>query len=642
MKADELLDSLLGPKDTFEFALTHVRDAATGDLLVSLLNRLDTHTGLENSERERRLNTVFARVAITAQESLSLAEAGAKVSNVVLRNALTQLLPPEYRSVVFQRRKAAPFEPEQLTTAVSEASGFQGELIVQGLTIAERQAGFSDVIVLSIDDDPATRKLLESAHFVPLRCSSIEALVEMMATNEEICAFLVESSFLASLDQTQQAALISKCAGYSTFAWLRFQDEALIQSNVDVGQLIASARCRTEVTEVSFREKAGVQERELASLRSAQSRLLEGEAHGLFIPGELTRLELKLLGAAMGQYSKYRRFNPRAELTQVTTKFLHGGQTGARVALVKVNDLRVPVIVKLDQKQFILDEARRFLTFIHKDNPDLHPEVHFHAEAALIVFGIIADANAEEERPAPTLEQRLTEYWYEEMRDPMNCDGGETLFEGFTEAAGRLATLNKQKCSDSSFECRANPFIESVKKMESEGFSWGFNSKAIAERGEAEKLLSTAARQAICHGDAHTRNILIRREQGFLIDYALSGPGHPCSDLVKLELSIYLSRFLQFGTEQDLVMLQRALSIERLPLTELLLRHKDLIRSKTNLLCLKMCVSARDLVADVLKVQKLPWEHYLATKLLGAWQALQVPNLQHALARGIVAALSQL
>jgi hypothetical protein len=553
------------------------------------------------------------------------------------------LLPPEYRGAVFQGKQATP--PQQNNLAVAaDALAFHDDIAAHVSAVTEQQASFSDVIVLSLTDDPATKKLLESAKFVPLRCPSVEALGEMISNNEEICAFLVESSFLSSLDRGQQAALINKLATYSTFAWLRFQEDALLQNNVEVGQLIASARCRTsqpEVTDVSFRDKAGLQERELASLISARSRLMEGEAHGLFIPGELAGLELKLLGAAMSQYSKRRRFNPRAELTQITTKFLQGGQTGARVALVKVNDLRVPVIVKLDKKESILDEARRFLTFIHKDNPDLNPEVHLHAEAALIVFGIIPDPNAEAEQPAPTLEQRLTEYWYDEMQDPVHCSDGTVLVKGLSDAAKRLAILNKQRCFDSSFVCRANPFLASLKKMENEGFSWGFDDKAIAEREKAERLLSLAGQQAICHGDAHTRNILIRREQGFLIDYAYSGPGHPCSDLVRLELSIYLSRFLQFGPEQELVALQRDLSIERLPLADLLLRHENLIRSKTNRLCLTMCVSARDIVGDVLAVHKLPWEHYLSTKLLASWQALQVPNLQHGLARGIIAALRQ-
>lgn len=292
MTTDQLLDALLGTKESFESAVARVRGAAGGELLVSILTRLDAQDGLDNSERERRLKSVFTRVSLTAPELVSLANAGAKVSNAVLRNALTQLLPPEYRGAVFQGKQATP--PQQNNLAVAaDALAFHDDIAAHVSAVTEQQASFSDVIVLSLTDDPATKKLLESAKFVPLRCSSVEALGEMISNNEEICAFLVESSFLSSLDRGQQAALINKLATYSTFAWLRFQEDALLQNNVEVGQLIASARCRTsqpEVTDVSFRDKAGLQERELASLISARSRLMEGEAHGLFIPGELAGL----------------------------------------------------------------------------------------------------------------------------------------------------------------------------------------------------------------------------------------------------------------------------------------------------------------------------------------------------------------
>ncbi len=175
--------------------------------------------------------------------------------------------------------------------------------------------------------------------------------------------------------------------------------------------------------------------------------------------------------------------------------------------------------------------------------------------------------------------------------------------------------------------------------MEDKGFNWGFDPRAISRREEAESLLGMAAQAAICHGDAHTRNILIRTEQGFLIDYAYSGPGHPCSDLVRLELSVYLTRFSQFGSEEALVAFQRHLSIDRLSLSELVSRHGDLLRSKTNRLCLTMCVDARDLVAEVLEAHNLPWQHYLASKILTAWQSLQVTGLQQVLARGVISAI---
>jgi hypothetical protein len=128
--------------------------------------------------------------------------------------------------------------------------------------------------------------------------------------------------------------------------------------------------------------------------------------------------------------------------------------------------------------------------------------------------------------------------------------------------------------------------------------------------------------------------------EGFLIDYANSGPGHPCCDLVKLESSIYFTKFNQFGPEAELVSLQRELSVERLSIDQLLGGYPRLLNSKTNQLALRLCVLARDSAAEVLTAHKLSWEHYLAIKLLTAWQSLQVSTLQQSLVRGVITSLS--
>ncbi len=641
MRSQAFLESLLGTKASFESALAHVRQNGSEGLLVPLIEGLQRQPDIDNAERERRLSAVFARLSPSEAELMEVAVIGATLDNAVLRNSLTQLLPPTLRGGMFRAGQG------RTTNAVSPQpkalSNTQIEPTSETSTATLHEPSqFSDVIILSIIDNPPTKKLLESNAFTPLRCQSLEEVDSMLATNSEICAILVESSFVKPLDRDQQASLIVKLATFSTFIFLRFQDEGLLADTTEIAQLVAQARCRTalpEIADLSFQYSAALQERELSSLNNSRRRLCEGQAQGLFRPGELDGREVRLLGAAMSQYAKRRRFNPGAELTQVTTKFLHGGQTGARVALVKVNDLRVPVIVKLDRKEEILEEAKRFLTFIHKDNPELNPEVHLHCGAALIVFGIIQDTRGEAEQPAPTLDDQLTIQWYEEMRNPRQPPDGSQLMKAFADAAGRLASLNKQKYFARDFICKANPYLVSVKEMERQGFDWGFGDRAVSVRESAASLVGPVAEKAVCHGDAHSRNVLIRGAQGFLIDYAYSGPGHPCSDLVKLELSVYLTRFIPFGKEPEIEQLQRDLAIERLPLSALISGHPKLLRSRVNRLCLEMCVTARDLSLEVLHAHQLPPDHYVALKLLTAWQSLQVPSLQQSLVRGIISAI---
>ena len=63
-------------------------------------------------------------------------------------------------------------------------------------------------------------------------------------------------------------------------------------------------------------------------------------------------------------------------------------------------------------------------------------------------------------------------------------------------------------------------------------------------------------RQATVHGDVHLRNILVRddREPHF-IDYAYSGPGHPCFDLVRLACAVLFRCFRPTADECDVARL---------------------------------------------------------------------------------------
>jgi len=453
---------------------------------------------------------------------------------------------------------------------------------------------------------------------------------------------LVSSSFLAPMNEIEQRCLVKILALFSTFAWLRFEDSRLIPSNVDVIEIVRDARCRTlppDSLSILF-SSVPLQQRELEYVEGARNRLNSGRPRGLFTPGDFTDAELDLLGAAMAAYSRHRHFGAKVELTSVRTSFLQGVKKGARVALVTVNDLRIPIIVKISQKDLILGEASRFLTFIFPDNKDLNPEVHMHGSAALIVFDVIAANVNQEILPAPTLQYGLERFWSSEMSSPSYCGDGAELLAGFESALSRLVALNSQPCPKSAFEAFANPYIQGVKRMESEGFSWGFSVSPVERRDAAEQLIKAAC-EAVCHGDAHARNVLIRGDQGYLIDYAYSGPGHTCSDLVRLELTVFLNHFHPFGREADLIELQRSFSIDRLSFDKLCFKFPQLISSATNRLCLKMCVRCRDRVAEVLGVHQQNWDHYIAVKLASAWQALQVPSLQQASVRAIIHAIGE-
>jgi hypothetical protein len=119
-----------------------------------------------------------------------------------------------------------------------------------------------------------------------------------------------------------------------------------------------------------------------------------------------------------------------------------------------------------------------------------------------------------------------------------------------------------------------------------------------------------------------------------------SGPGHPCSDLTRLELSIFLSTFHPFGDDARTIALQRDLSSEGLNYETLLARYPDLFLSRTNRLCVRLCVAVRDCIRAVVDAHGITWDDYKAAKLLAAWQSLLAPTLQQSLVRAVIVALS--
>ena len=309
------------------------------------------------------------------------------------------------------------------------------------------------------------------------------------------------------------------------------------------------------------------------------------------------------------------------------------------MAFVRVNELPWPVIVKIDAYEEIRQEALRFRTFIEAHNRELRPEVHLHGGAALIIFDIIAAAGTGSISPAPSLGNVLEKFWCTEMfGDALPVI--EPMIAATMDASRHLADLNTLKCHTSEFRIRANPHLKYIKKCEDAGFSWGFAGHVLVARAKAEAILAAQEATAVCHGDAHLGNVLIEDSRGHIIDYALSGPGHPCSDLAKLELSLFFQGFNPFGLDTDIIAFQRSLTNPGNDYETLLARHGNIVRSNSNTLCLRLCVVVRDSVQRVLKAHNLDWSHYWAAKLLQAWQSLQSPNLPQAMVRCVIEALS--
>jgi len=159
MNPDDLLTKLLGPRDSFEAAVADASIVDAADIIVPFLTGLQANELLENAERERRFKIVFSRTFPKSSHLKALGEAGAALSNSVLKNALTQLLPPDFRGLVF--RRMSNFTPEAGVPQEKQTVVEPVEDKAENPTAEpDGHADFSDVIILSISDDPAQKSFL--------------------------------------------------------------------------------------------------------------------------------------------------------------------------------------------------------------------------------------------------------------------------------------------------------------------------------------------------------------------------------------------------------------------------------------------------------------------------------------------------
>ncbi len=143
------------------------------------------------------------------------------------------------------------------------------------------------------------------------------------------------------------------------------------------------------------------------------------------------------------------------------------------------------------------------------------------------------------------------------------------------------------------------------------------------------------------HGDVNLQNILLQGDRvAYLIDYAYSGPGHPAIDLARLELALYLGPFQQAGSDADCRSLQAALTLEQRDWPFLQGHFSELIKLKTNEVCIRGCVMARDAALQAVQSYGGDKRDYFAAKLLLAWYALALEGLNSSLARGVIEILT--
>ncbi|HKO20092.1 MAG TPA: phosphotransferase, partial [Acidobacteriaceae bacterium] len=634
-----------------------------GDLAAEVAVRLESRSGLPERVQAERLQALLRRLGLDADGLATLATR-ARILTPALRNTIAAFLPPAERRGLLSGTRATPSaaaavgRPSPGSGGTSSSSKGEEAPVrppsrVNMLQPIGEPVGISDrygtVVLLSKPmHQEANKRLLLGRDLGPLVWDSLEKLESDLGRNADVCACIIDQTFLQDLDVVGQRRLFEVVAGYSTFLWIRVHDGPHLQlSQEEVRRIVRSAWClRSSVPSesLSFQPDAHLRESELGDIGRA-SDVLRSHARTQFFPGELTSEQGQLLvAAARLQAQELRLDGEPVVVGALETRFLQGGYSETRVAAVRINQGGRPIVAKIATKERIRDEIRRFRAFIEAWDDKLRPQAYFHGSAAVVLFGLVPDAD-DPRRPAPMLEEQLTELWNAQLfgSDPASALDvrAATLASGIADAARSLRELNAQSPARADFPSVANPDVSLFDRLDIAGVDWGFSESAREARARATQRFARLAHAAVVHGDVHLRNILMRRQsEPHLIDYAGSGPGHPAVDLVRLELALYLGVSRQVEPEDQCISFQRALSIELASCSDLAAAFPAFHRCHVNVACARGCVASRDEAICALRAHGGAHEDYIAAKYLVAWQNLIMPGRHTGLARAVVAALT--
>lgn len=598
-----------------------------------------------------RIHAILRRLELT-EKSLSDLALLSRTLSPGIRNAIAGFLSPVQRRQLLGQLRGVErhVEPLALSSSSLDSSSLKTEdhtyLAGSDFLPISTDSSFSTVVLFAGPFQDANRQLLAARGFGPLVWSSLDNLESDLEQNTDVCACLVDGSALQTLDVESQKRLFNLLGAYSTFLWIRVEDKYLRLSPDEIRRCLRSARCmREEVPAALFSIQAegALREREIEDIEAA-SRALRARYEAVFIPGELSADQAKILMAAAKLHARELQIEGQVELKSLETRFLVGGLSGACTAVLRVNQSGFPIVAKIDDKNKVLDEMRRFRLFIEPWDGELRPRLHFHGAAAVLLFGLVSDQR-ERSRPAAMLSSRLEALWNDQLFGMKTEEDlvreGEALAEGAENVARRLRDLNSRKPPASPMLPLGNPDVGVFERLAESGIDWGLPAFAQVALLKAKERFRRLEKVATIHGDVTLKNILLRDDRlPHLIDYAGSGPGHPCVDLVRFELALFLGPLRQIESEGSCEEYQSALSVEGCSFDALGRRFPSLHRCHLNLVCLRGCVAARDQALEALKIYNGDIADYQAAKYLVAFQNLGMMERHTGLARATIAALA--
>lgn len=617
--------------------------------LTSVLDGLNARDNLGPAELSRRSRVVLDLARLSDGRLPNLASA-ARAWRPELKNAVAAVLPPRWRRLVYERQTtsaatAASATPETAAPPASPAPVPPPAALDAAHTPASRDEGGCRTVLLlgAFQDHEGNQALLVRHGFTPLRAADEDALGTLLTA--EVCGIVVARSWWASLPPARHREVLHRLLQHSTFAWTRIDTTGLSVPARDVPALCRSARFEEPgAFELACHESGHIAAVDVPCLERACG-WLATPATVRLCPAEIGEEQARLLLGAAAKHVDGRHFPGPVRLSKVEAGPLAGGRSEARIVRIAPDDGGPALIAKIDTLPLLQEEVRRFREFIAWWDTGLSPRLHFHAGTGLVLFALVED-HGQPGQPAPTLEERLEEALYDELwTGPRQGPAEGDLGAAIDRAVQKLERLNARCCVGSTVPSLGVP-LDAVDAILQRGITWtipdceGVVGDVFAYRRRARRLIGNLARYATVHGDIHLRNILVRDDRDpHFIDYACSGPGHPCFDLVRLESALLFRCFRLTAEECLTARLLRSL-LEGSDETTAATAFPTLLTSIGNRLAVRAAVRCQEAALRLLQPCHGTLDDYLAVKYIVACQALLDHQQQTGVVRCALAALT--
>ena len=633
---------IIASKSSLEFA------AAVSELIEEVCNSESPHAFLKelfetivdadlpSSEKSRRGAVIVKGLPHSIKTDGPSLKVLSDLPNII-KTGVISVLPPESLSSFYGTKEVrSPSQTQEETRKGARPS------------VSEEKVGntqHSTVIIISSFENQETNiSLLQNNRFGVFRATTIEEL-GFHLTNDDICGFVIEGSAWMRKSPEAQDYLLKTIAEYSSLSCI-YVDRTHFHQPDKIAEIVSRARFHDpKHNQLLVRDSSILSQNDLPCFR-ASSNLIGSGTRPQILLADLSEPEIvALVSSATAFFNEELRWGS----TRLQTLFIEtigGGQSEAKLFLVTFNGKGLPVVAKIGERTQILSEMERFSVFIRPWDHQLKPVVYFHRKHAVILFSVVEDG-VNHFRPAPTLDSKINNAWLDEGWT--SSEGLENecrdILRIITIACKKLELLNRQPCESSDFESYAFLRGSCLQKMNDTGIQWNLpleGNNTIAESiNNAHRILAPFREQATVHGDVHLRNILARGSLvASLIDYALSGPGHPAYDLIRFECALYFKFLRPLDTEDSFIQLQKAISVHVATIRELEADFKVWFSSQVNHTLLSGAVICRDQCLGVLKSYGLSKKDYIAAKFIMCCYSLSIPELQWSLIRGAIRALA--